>query len=161
MAFDVFLKLDGVPGESTDAKHKDEIDLLSFNFGATRDATGGTGGGGAGKVQFHDFSFVMRTNKSSPRLLQHTADGKHIESGIVTLRKAGKEQLEYLVIKLSDLLVTSHQTGADAQGADNVPMEQVTLNFSKIEYEYRPQKADGSADTPIKMSWDIKTNKPS
>ena len=99
MATDYFLKLDGIKGESKDAKHKDEIDLLSFSWGATQSGTAATaGGGGAGKVSFQDFHFVMKMNKASPLLLQAVATGKHIKQADLVARKAGGTQQEYLKI---------------------------------------------------------------
>jgi type VI secretion system secreted protein Hcp len=158
MAVDYFLKIDGIKGESQDAKHKDEIDVESWSWGATQQGThAGGGGGGAGKVNMQDFSFVMTANKASPLLMFACANGEHIKSALLTCRKAGKEQQEYLKIKLYDLLVSSYQTGGSSGAV--VPTESISLNFSKIEHEYYPQKADGSLDAKVLKHWDLKTNK--
>src|SRR5213593_2324488 len=80
-AVDYFLKLDGIEGESQDAKHKGEIDLESWSWGETQTGTmHAGGGGGAGKVQMQDFHFVMKVNKSSPKLMLACASGEHIKS---------------------------------------------------------------------------------
>lgn len=156
---DYFLKIDGIKGESTDDKHKDEIDLESWSWGETNSGShSGGGGGGAGKVQMQDFHFVMKTNKATPELMLSCAIGKHIKEATLTCRKAGGEQQEFLKIKFSDLLVSSYQTGGSS-GGDVIPTEQISLNFSKIEYEYKPQKADGSLDGPVKAGYDLKLNK--
>lgn len=158
-AVDYFLKIDGIAGESTDAKHKGEIDIESWSWGATNAGSHATGGGGgAGKVSMQDFHFVMRENKASPILMLACATGQHIKSAQLTCRKAGTEQQEFLTIKFSDLLVSSYQTGGSAHG-DIIPQDQISLNFSKIEYEYKPQKADGTLDSPSKAGWDVKANK--
>jgi type VI secretion system secreted protein Hcp len=159
MAFDVFLRLDGIQGESLDAQHRNEIDVLSFAFGAARPGhTIGSGSGaGTGKPDFQDLTFVMRTNKASPTLLQRTADGKHVPSGTLTVRKAGEKQQDYMIIKLSNVLVTSHQTSAST--GDDLPVEEVSLRFSKIDYEYKLTDAKGGVGGSFKMSWDLKTNK--
>ncbi len=158
-AVDYFLKLDGIKGESTDDKHKDEIDLESWSWGETNSGTHAVGGGGgAGKVSMQDFHFTMKINKSTPELMLACATGKHIKEALLTCRKAGTEQQEYLKIHFSDLLVSSFQTGGSA-GSDVVPVEQISLNFSKIEYEYKPQKADGTLDGPVKAGYDLKLNK--
>jgi len=158
MAVDYFLKIDGIKGESQDAKHKDEIDVESWSWGATQQGThAGGGGGGAGKVNMQDFSFVMTANKASPLLMFACANGEHIKSALLTCRKAGKEQQEYLKIKLYDLLVSSYQTGGSSGAV--VPTESISLNFSKVEHEYYPQKADGSLDAKVLKHWDLKTNK--
>lgn len=155
MATDYFLKIDGIEGESKDGKHGNEIDLLSWSWGETQlggHATGG--GGGAGKVSMQDFNFAMSICKASPKLLMACATGSHIKSAVLTCRKAGKMQQEYLIIKFSDLLVSSFQTGAGGE----VPTDQISLNFSKIEYSYAPQKPDGSLDTKIPVHYDLKKN---
>ena len=156
---DYFIKLDGIKGESTDAKHKDEIDIESWSWGETNTRAGGSAGGaGAGKVSMQDFHFVMRLNKSSPTLMQACATGQHIKTATLTARKAGKDQQEYLTFKLRDVLVSSYQTGGSEQG-DVVPTDQVSLNFAKIEVEYRQQKADGTLAPAAQFRYDLKANK--
>ena len=158
-AIDAFLELEGYKAESHDEKHKGEIDLESWSWGESNAGShSGGGGGGAGKVAMQDFHFVMKCNKSSPKLLLACATGEHLKSAVLTCRKAGKEQQEFLKIKMSDLLVSSYQTGGSGHG-DIVPTVQISLNFSKIEYEYKPQKPDGSLDTPVKAGYDVKANK--
>ncbi len=160
-AVDYFLKLDGIKGESTDAKHKDEIDVESWSWGETL-ATGGGGGGGGGrggKVSIQDFNFVMRLNVASPSLMEACATGKHIKVATLAGRKAGKEQLDYLTFKLHDVLVSSYQTGGSGH-AEDVPFDQVSLNFAKIEVEYRQQKPDGSPGGAVRFGYDVKANKP-
>jgi len=156
---DYFLKIDGVQGESTDSKHKGEIELESFSWGETNSGGHGAGGGGgAGKVSVQDLHFVMKLNKASPKLLLACAMGQHLKQVVLTARKAGKQQQEFLVYKFTDLLISSYQTGASAQDLEG-PLDQVSFNFARIEMEYRPQKPDGSLDAPIKAGWDVKTNK--
>jgi type VI secretion system secreted protein Hcp len=156
---DYFLKLDGVEGESQDSKHKNEIDLESWSWGETQSGTHAAGGGGgAGKVAMQDFHFVMRVNKASPKLMLACATGQHIKEGTLTCRKAGKEQQEFLKVKFSDLLVSSFQTGGSANG-DVVPLDQISLNFAKIEIEYKEQKADGTLGGAVKAGYDLKANK--
>lgn len=158
MAVDYYLKLDGIKGESKDDKHKDEIDLESWSWGETNAGSHSAGGGGgAGKVSMQDFHFTMKVNKATPELMLACATGKHIKEALLTCRKAGTDQQEYLKIKFTDLLISSFQTGGSAGG--DVPTEQISLNFSKIEYEYKPQKADGTLDGPVKAGYDLKANK--
>ena len=155
---DYFLKIDCIPGESGDAKHKDEIQVLSFSFGERQSGTMAFGGGGgAGKVQMQDFHFRMNVNKASPKLFLACATGEHIKKAVLTCRKAGKEQLEYLKIIMSGLLVSNYQTGGSS--GDAIPTDQISLNFTKIEFEYKEQKADGSLAGPIKTGYDVKANK--
>jgi type VI secretion system secreted protein Hcp len=156
---DYFLKLDGIDGESSDAKHKGEIDISSWSWGEQQAGTSQYGGGaGAGKVHMQDFHFVTRHCKASPKLMLACASGEHIKSATLTCRKAGKDQQEFLKFTLSDLLVSSYQTGG-SEGSDIIPQDQFTLNFSKIEHEYKEQAADGTLKGPIKAGWNVKENK--
>ena len=153
MAVDYFLKLDGIPGESQDHKHKDEIQLSSWSWGEAQTGTmSAGGGGGAGKVQMQDFTFTMPVNKASPKLILACANGEHIKNAIMTARKAGKDQQEYLKITFTDLLVSSFHTG----GSGDQPMESISLNYAKIEYEYKEQNFDGTLKGPIKIYYDLK-----
>lgn len=156
---DYFLKIDGIDGESADSKHKGEIDLESYSIGARNTGTMASGGGGgAGKVSFNDFEFVMKVNKASPKLMLACASGEHIKKAVLTCRKAGKDQQEFLKVTMSDVLVSSFQSGGSAHG-DVVPVEQVSLNFAKIEKEYKEQKSDGTLGGAINAGWDLKQNK--
>jgi type VI secretion system secreted protein Hcp len=158
-AVDYFLKLDGIDGESADSKHKGEIDIQSFSWGATQSGTfAGGGGGGAGKVAMQDFHFVMQVNKASPKLMLACANGEHIPKAVMICRKAGKEQQEYMKWTFTDVLVSSYQTGGSGQ-SDIVPMDQISLNYSKVEFEYKEQKADGTLGGTVKAGWDLKQNK--
>lgn len=159
MAVDYFLKIDGVPGESSDLKHKGEIQLESFSWGESSPGGAGPGGGGgAGKVHMQDLVVTMVVSKASPKLMLSCATGKHLKEAVLTARRAGKAQQEFLVIKLKDVIISSYQTAGSA-GSD-VPVDQASLGFSTIQLEYRPQKADGSLDAPVKAGWDLKQNKP-
>jgi type VI secretion system secreted protein Hcp len=156
MAVDMFLKLDKISGESADAKHKGEIDIVSWQWGVSQTGTmAHGGGGGAGKASFSDLTISHTLDASSPILAMHCATGQHIKSGTLVNRKAGKEQQEYLVIKLTDILITNV---SDSAGGD-VPHESVSLNYAKIEIEYKAQKADGSLEAPKTFGWNLKENK--
>lgn len=154
---DYFLKITGIDGESTDKKHGKSIDILSWSWGASNAGSHASGGGGgAGKVSFQDFSFSMKANKASPKLLLACASGDHIPQALLTCRKAGKEQQEYLKIKFTEIHITSFQTGGSA--GDVVPMDSISINFGKMEYEYYPQKPDGSLDSKVPVHWSVKEN---
>ena len=155
---DYFLKFDGIKGESADAKHKDEIDIEAWSWGETHAAGPAGGGGGGGKVSMQDFHFVMRMNRASVSLMRACAIGQHIKDATLSARKAGKEQQEYLVIKMQDVLISSFQTGG-SEGGDAVPTDQVSFSFAKIDVTYTPQKADGSLDAGIHFKYDLKAQK--
>src|SRR5262245_46733660 len=130
MAFDAFLKIDGVEGSSQQKGHEKEIEISSFSWGETNAGAAGTGsGGGAGKVQMQDFHFTMATSVASPTLATKCASGEHIKEATLTCRKVGGEQFEFLKIKLSDVLISSYALGGSAS-ADN-PIDQASLAFVK------------------------------
>jgi len=159
-AVDYFIKIDGVEGESTDSKHKGEIDLEQFSWGAThitpRDSASGMATG-RGKVTVQDFHFTMKTSKASPKLFLACCNGQRFKTAVLVARKAGKDQQEYLKVTLSDCMVTKFEAGASAD--DMVPSEKIGLNFSKIEIEYKDQKNDGSLGGATKAGYDLKANK--
>ena len=159
-AVDYFLKIDGIPGEATDSKHKDEIQLLSWKWGEKQSGTmaHGGGGGGAGKVAMKDFAFDMHVNLASAKLLLACATGNHIKSAVLTGRKAGGTQQEYLKITLTDVIVSGFKTGGHSQ-TEIVPTDSVNLNFAKILYEYKKQDEKGNMVPGAQVSFDLKAMK--
>ena len=139
-AVDYFLKIDGIDGEAKDKTHKNEIQLQSFSWGESNvGSMQAGGGGGQGKVAMQDFHFTMAVNKATPLLFQACATGTHIKSAILTCRKAGKDQQEFLKWTFTDVFISSYQTG----GSDS-PVEQCSFNFTKIQVDYKEQNADGT-----------------
>jgi type VI secretion system secreted protein Hcp len=156
MAVDMFLKLDGIKGESKDSKHKDEIHIESFSWGMNQTGAHGTGGGGgAGKVSVHDISVTKFVDKSSAALMLACCNGKHIKEGLITVRKAGEKPLEYLKIKLTDILISGVQHAG--HGSDLLT-ENVTLNIAKFHLEYQEQDEKGGGKPGGEMGWDVKKN---
>ena len=156
MAVDVFLKMGDIKGESKDSKHPGEIEVLSWSWGVSQTGSmGHGGGGGAGKANFSDLNIMHALDKASPVLMAKCAIGEHIKEGTLVSRKAGKGQQEYLIIKMNDILITSVQPS----GSSEHPMESVSMTFSKIDVEYKPQKEDGTLDAGLHFKYDIKANK--
>ena len=153
MAPDIFAKLGDIKGESLDDKHKDEIEVVSFSWGATNPIAVSSGGSAAGKVTFKEFSIVHQIDKASPLLMKACATGQHLKDATITQRKAGKGQHDFLIFKMNDVIITSV---TEVSGDPDV--ETVTLTFAKVAVEYKPQKADGSLDAGIHFKYDIKTN---
>jgi type VI secretion system secreted protein Hcp len=152
---DYFLKIDGIQGESTDAKHKAEIELVSFSWGVQQAAAGRpAGGAGAGRAQFKSFEFLMRVNKASPQLFLASVTGKHIKEAFLSVRRAGKAGMEYLKIKFTDILVTS----IEQQGGETAVDEAIAFDFRSIEMQYAPQDARGTAGAPVVAGWDVSKN---
>jgi type VI secretion system secreted protein Hcp len=160
VAADIFAKIGDIKGESLDAKHKGEIEVLSWSWGLThagsRSGGGGGGGGAEGKASFHDLSFTHKIDKASPVLMRACATGVHLKEATITHRKAGKGQQEFLIFKMNDLIVTGVTNGDDSEGGQ---LETVSLAFAKIDLEYKPQKADGSLDAGIHFKYDLKAQK--
>ena len=158
MASDIFAKLGDIKGESIDDKHKDEVEVLSWSWGVSTGTSGAQGsGGGEGKASFTDFNFTHRVDKASPVLFKMCATGEHIKEATITARKAGKGQQEFLIIKMSDVIVTSVQSGGG--GNDGSTAESVGLRFAKVDLEYKPQKQDGSLDASLHFQYDLKALK--
>ena len=143
-ASDYLLELDGIKGESKDRVHPETIEISSFSWGCSNPTSVGGGGAGTGKVQFQDFHFSAAVNKSSPLLMLACATGQHIKSAKLFVRKSGDagEPVEYYVITLSDILVSSISQGGGGAGGGAVPTDQFSLNFTKITVEY--QASDGT-----------------
>ena len=156
MAADIYAKIGDIKGESLDAKHKDEVEVLSWSWGVSQSGSI-TQGGGAGKASFNDFNFTHRVDKASPGLLTACATGQHIKEATITVRKAGKGQLEFLIIKMSDVIITSVNPSGSGDAAATA--ESVALQFAKINLEYKPTKADGALDAGIFFKYDLKTRK--
>lgn len=155
---DYHLKIDGIPGESTDSKHANEIDISSFDWGVVNQgSTGQGGGGGSGKSTAKDFSFSKPCDKASPLLMAAAATGKHIPKVVLSVRKASGQggQADYLVITFETVFVSSYATRA---GHDAAVEDTFTLNIGKVTIEYKPQNADGSLGGVVPANYDWTKN---
>jgi type VI secretion system secreted protein Hcp len=157
MTIALFMKVDGAPGESRNAKHKDWTDLESFNWGASQPSTMHVGGGGgAGKVSFQDCTAVAPVDKSYPALLIKCASGEHISKVEVAASKAGGDEVEFFKVTLEDVIVTGvNVTGS--QGA--VTMVTYSFQAGKVKSEYSVQTDKGTKGATSEFGWNIKENK--
>jgi type VI secretion system secreted protein Hcp len=162
MAFDAFLKLDTITGESTDAGFTGNMELFSFSLGAQNPVTIGSaaGGGGGGKATLAGLSFTKKTDKASPVLFQTCVTGAHLATGTLVLRKAGGTALVYLTYGLKVVYVDSiHWSGS--QGGDDTPTESISLTFGALTIDYQPQDNTGKAlGGAIHGGWNVQTNQP-
>ena len=157
MAVDQFLLLDKVPGEAQDKDKKGEIDILAWSWGMSQNGTTHMGSGsGAGKVNVQDISITKYVDLASTVLMQKCTVGEHIASGTLTVRKAGGEQIEYIVIELTDIIVTSISTGGS--GGEDRLTENVTLNFGEYKIVYTEQSPDGAAGKKPEFAYNIAEN---
>jgi len=158
MAQDIFLKIDGINGESQDASHKNEIEVLNWGWRMTQSSNMHAGsGGGAGKASVEDFAFEHNIDRASPNLMKYCLTGKHIDSAVLVVRKAGGSPLEHFKITMSDVIVTLVQPSGANQ--DEGMREQVRLSFSKVSQEYVVQNAQGGSGGAVTATFDIKANK--
>ena len=162
MSLEAFLKIEGIPGESRKDGHKDEIDILSFSFGASNPTSIAKGtGAGASQVNISSFNIMKMTDLSSTAFFLRCAKGEHIPEALVTLRKSGgTTPLEYLTYKFSKVYVDSIQWSGSG-GGDDSPTESLSLAFEKVEIVYSSQNDDGTAKKTVGSGWDVPTGTPS
>src|ERR1700683_1263620 len=137
---DMFIKIDGIEGESEDATHKKEIQIGSFSFGAANGGSSALGTGSAAREGvIQDLHFVKPVDKSSVNLHKYCCNGKHIPTVVLTVRKAGENPKDYMTVTLPEAIISpENMSGHDGGG---LPMETVSLNFSKLKHDYKPQLA--------------------
>lgn len=162
MAFDAFLKIDGIPGECTDDKHKDWIEVLSFAHGMEQPASAtasSVGGATAERVNHGTFDIVHLLDKSSPKLYEACCTGKHIREVVIELCRAGGDKVKYMEVKLEQVLVSRVQSGGAAND-QGFPQESVSFSYGKIRWTYAQQKRDdGAAAGNVGAGWDLTANK--
>jgi type VI secretion system secreted protein Hcp len=162
MAVDIFLKLsNNIKGESQDAVHKDEIDVLSWSWHMSNSGTTHMGaGGGGGKVDVGNLSLTKYVDLSSNDLVKKCANGTHIDTGLLTVRKSGGDApVEYFKLNLAHIMVASYDTGGSKDGLDRI-VESLSLNFRKFEITYTLQEANGVAGAEALAGWDVAGNEP-
>lgn len=161
MAFDAFLEIEGVAGESQRAGHEGQIELQSFSWGASNPTSiSSTGTGiGAGKVSISSFNFMKNTDGTSPTLFQKCCNGKHFDKAKVTLYKAAGDDgaLDYLIYEFEKVFVDSI---AWSGGGDGIPLESISLSFGKVTINYTGQNDDGTKAGVTPGSWNLVTNTP-
>jgi type VI secretion system secreted protein Hcp len=161
MAFDAFMKISSVPGESTDDQHKDWIELLSFSWGVhqPKSVVSSAGSLAAERADFHDFSITKVVDKASPKLATACASGEHFNEVKVEICRAGGDKQKYMEYKLTDVIITSFRPAGHKAG-ETLPVEEVTLSYGKVELNYtETDKATGKGKGVVAAGWDLKTNK--
>ncbi len=155
MAVDFFLKLDGINGESADDKHKNEITVLSFSWGANQvTSVAGTGGSGAGKANLSDLSIMKNYDAASAPLYKALLKGTHIATGVLSAVKSGANGAPFLKISLAELFVTSVQIS----GSSEIPMESVSFSYNSIKTEYWQQDEKGQLQAKAPVTYNLKGN---
>jgi len=159
MAVDMFLKIDGIPGESTDAKFDKELVLESFSWGETNTGAHTAGGGaGAGKVSMQDFHFTARGSIASPKLMLACASGQHIKDAVMNVRKAGEQKegsVVFLTYSFQGVVITSVEEAGDTSG---IPLDSVSFAFQKIDVMWKAISPAGTVGTAVEFAWDLSAN---
>lgn len=162
MAFDAFLNIDGVPGESTDEKHKDWVEVLSYSHGISQPASGSGSSGGsrtAERCDHSDFSVVKTLDKTSPKLALYCSNGEHIGEVTLELCRAGGDKQKYMEYKMTEVIVKSIRPGGSAQGGEALPLEEVSFAYGKIDFVYTQlDPSTGKPKGDVKSYWDLRAN---
>jgi type VI secretion system secreted protein Hcp len=149
-AFDAFLKIEGVDGESTDEKHANWIEIDSFQWGMSRTAAAP---GTVGKLEVSPFTVTKKIDKATPKLFLHCCMGDPIPSAMLELtRPEGPEEKPYLKIELSNCMISSYSLGG---GSGQLPVDSFSLNFTKVTMTYIPYDAAGNPLPPVTASCDL------
>jgi type VI secretion system secreted protein Hcp len=163
MAFDAFLKIDGVPGESTDDAHKDWIEILSFSHGLSQPASAAPSTGGARtaeRVDHHDFTIVKALDKASPKIYLACCNGEHIPKVSIEICRAGGDKQKYMEFLMSDVIISSVSPGGSSEGEETLPLEEVDFNYGKIEWNYTLlDHKTGKPQGNVSSHWDLTLNK--
>jgi len=163
MAFDCFLKIEGIPGESTDDKHSEWIELLSYSHGVSQPSSGAASSGGgrsAERCEHADFSVVKTLDKATPKLALACCDGTHIGEVKIELCRAGGDKEKYMEYRLNDVIVSRAQPGGSAGGGETLPVEEVSFNYGKITWNYiETDHKTGKPKGNVESHWDLTANK--
>jgi type VI protein secretion system component Hcp len=124
--------------------------LLSSRPGSPLTSRGGGGGARSGEVGMQDLTVTKNTDLSSPELASSCAAGKHIPSVTLEIRPTGGRTQEYLVIELTNVIVEGINTGGTTD--EGRPTENVTFNYQKLHWEYRPAGTE-QRPTPHRYSY--------
>ena len=161
--FDAFLKLSTIPGESTDDKHVEWIEIQSFNSGVSQAAgsagVSALGGQTGGRADFSEFSVVKFIDKASPKLFLAACTGEHIPTTTLEICKAGGDKQLFLKVSMTDVVIASYRPGGSAKGAETVPLEEIAMRFGSIKWEYTA--LDGKTGKPkgnVDAGWDLSKN---
>ena len=156
MAVDMFLKLAGIAGESQDAQHKGEIDILGWSWGVAEAQPAAGAGVAAPKPNFHQLSVQKVVDLSSAPLLATVAKGSRIATGTLTIVRTGAAPETFLVLNMKDIAIASINM-AESQ-AENRPTETIALVFGQIDFEYTEFLANGAKGATDSFKWNIATN---
>ncbi|MGH9901236.1 MAG: Hcp family type VI secretion system effector [Pyrinomonadaceae bacterium] len=162
MATDMFLKVDGIDGESTDDKHKKEIEVLSYSWGISQQKSASASSHGSlssQRADFADFSVVKALDIASAKLALACADGTHLKNIRLEICRAGGDKQPFMEYKFTDVIITSFRPGGSGHG-ESIPLEEVSFAYGKAEWAYTQTKVEGGKGAgKVPGGWDLKANK--
>jgi len=154
MAFNTFLQIDGIAGESTDKDHKDWIEVLSYSHSISQATSAPNPSGGAvvGKVTHQEFVISKHIDVASPRLYEACATGKHFPIAIIEVwRSSDAKPVRYMTIRMQNVLISGAAMSGSSSG--DIPVETIVISYGMIQWAYTPQKPDGSIGTDVIGTW--------
>lgn len=163
MAFDGYLQIEGIGGDSTDDAHSEWIEIDGFEH-AVSQATGGKasgqGGHAGGRADHGDFIVHKRLDSSSPALFLYCCKGQSIGEVVVELCRAVGDKTTFMKYTFQNVIVSKVNPKGEAQGEDLIPAEEVHFRYSNVMLEYTPTSTDGSTGASIQAGWSTQTNTP-
>ena len=154
MAIDTHAKFDGVEGESVHEAHKGEVELLSWSWNVHNESAAGGGGSGKGKATPGNMTIVHNYDKASPVLAKKCAQGVHFKEVVITARKSGEGQKDFIKVAMKEVFITGVQPSASQDGGI---VEQVSMSYGEIEFAYKAQDEKGGTGGEVKFGWNVKT----
>ncbi len=155
--YQIFLQMDGLPGSSTDAKHKDWCDVISFQIGDTNmTLTSGSTGQSVGRPRFSNMTLTKQIDKTTPQLAVRCANGQRFSKVVLACARPGPQSFDFYTVTLTNAVVTGDRVVGDVNSTLPVPVESVAFSYEKIKWEFVEQKANGSAGNTFTGEWDVK-----
>lgn len=162
MPYDMFVQIGGIPGDSTDAEHKNWIEVESFQHslaqpkGASWSAEGSLA---AGRVDHGEFTMQKRFDSASPKLAQYCCTAQHIPQVEFHICRPEGERVVYMKYIFKDVIVSSlDQVGSGAPD-EPTPMEELRLRYGEIHWEYTPTDVAGGKSAPVRAGWSTVENR--
>jgi len=163
MAFDAFLKIDGIPGESKDSNHKDWIEIVSYSHGVSQPSSAtasSSGGASTERVSFGRFNITKLIDKATPLIFEACCTGRHIKEVTLEVCRAGGEKQKYLEIKMEQVLIAEHTHAGNEDASSEFPAERVAFVPGRFNITYSQQnREDGTLAGNVSAGWDCITNK--
>jgi len=165
MSYDMFLKIDGINGDSTDDVHKQWIEISSYNHRISQPVGGALSAQGVhtgGRADHDDFSMVHRLDAASPTLALYCCTGKHIPNIRFELCRAMGDKTVFMVYTFKDVIVASVCPGGSADADDPLPTEEITMRYGQLNWEYTPTDITGGGKkgAAVQAGWSTLMDKP-